>query len=363
MRKRIAVLPGDGIGPEVMAQALRVLSTIASKFHHQFEISEALVGGAAFDKYGCHFPDETADICRESDAILYGSVGGPIAEQHLEKWKGCEANALLALRKLFQLNVNFRPIQIFPQLVDACPIRKEIIERGVDFIVLRELVGDIYFGEKRLFERQGRRVATDVAEYTEDQIAAIGHVAFQAARQRRRKVTSVDKANVLQTSKLWRVVMREVSKEYQDVTLEDMLVDNCAMQIIQNPAQFDVIVTSNMFGDILSDAAAVLPGSLGLMASASMNENHFGMFEPPGGSAPDIAGQGIANPIGQILSAALMLRFAFGLNDEAAAIESAVQGVLADGVRTRDISKPAERVSSTAEMGAAICAKITSGKV
>lgn len=338
IQKTIAVLPGDGIGEEVMAQAERVLAAVAAKFGHTFTTKRGLIGGAAFDAHGVHFPQVTRDLCAGSDAILFGSVGGPVSELHLAKWKGCETNALLGMRKSFKFNANFRPVRVFPELMQNSPLKDNIIGSGIDILFIRELNGDIYFGEKKREVRNGVRVAIDVAEYSEDQIAAVAHTAFQAARKRRNKVTSVDKANVLEVSRLWREVVNEVAAEYPDVALDHMLVDNCAMQIICNPAQFDVILTGNMFGDILSDAGAVLPGSLGLLASASMNREGFGMFEPPGGSAPDIAGKGVANPIGQILSVGMMLTFAFGLTEESAAIERAVGETLRAGFRTGDIA-------------------------
>jgi 3-isopropylmalate dehydrogenase len=321
-----------------MTEALRVLRAVASKSALSIETTEALIGGAAWDKFGEHFPKETAEICKASDAILFGSVGGPVSESKLEKWQGCEANSLLGIRKQFNFYANFRPIKLYPELVHSSPLKKEVIGDGVDLVIIRELVGDIYFGEHKIYMRGTERVGHDVAEYTESQIREIAHVGFKTAMGRKKRLTSVDKANVLSTSKLWREVVKEVSAEYPEVKLEDMLVDNCAMQLIINPRQFDVIVTSNMFGDILSDAAAVLPGSLGLLSSASINKEGFGMFEPPGGSAPDIAGKGIANPAGQILSVAMMLRISFGLDKEAQAIENAVGKTLADGIRTKDIA-------------------------
>lgn len=357
MTKRIAVLSGDGIGAEIMREALKVLSAISERFKCSFEFKDAPVGGAAFEMFREHFPDETRRICEESDAILFGSVGGPLTEQHLPKWKNCEANSILAIRKHFGFHANFRPARVYPSLQSISPLRQEITSSGVDLLIVRELNGDIYFGEHKTFERSGRRVATDIAEYTEDQIAAVARAAFEAARKRRKKLTSVDKANVLDTSKLWRIVVREVSSEFPDVVLTDMLVDNCAMQIIQNPSQFDVIVTGNLFGDILSDAAAVLPGSLGLTPSASLNKDGFGLYEPSGGSAPDIAGQGIANPIAQILSAAMMLRYSFGMTTEANAIEEAVNLTLGQGARTKDISNGGEAVS-TSQMGNLIVEKL-----
>jgi len=337
MKAKIAVLPGDGIGPEVMEEALRVLEAVSKEFGHEFQIDEGVVGGAAYEKYKSHFPEETKKLCQKSDAILFGSVGGPVKDMHLEKWKNCEANSILAIRKAFGFNANFRPVKIFKELAEICPLKKEIVDKGVDILFIRELLGDCYFGEHKTTTENGKRVARDVSEYTEDQISTVAHVAFQAAQKRRGKVSSVDKANVLDTSKLWRTVVHEVAKEYPDVELEDVLVDNCAMQIIRDPSQFDVVVLSNMFGDILSDAAAVLPGSLGLMASASVNAKGFALYEPPGGSAQDIAGQGIANPIAQILSVAMMLRFSFNLSIEASAIEKAVENALQKGNRTRDI--------------------------
>lgn len=337
MKKTIAVLAGDGIGPEVMQEALRVLETVAKKHGHDFFIKEALVGGAAYDKHGSHLPDETKTVCQTSDAVLFGSVGGPVSEQHLDKWKNCEVNSILALRKLFSFNANLRPVRILPELQELSPLKSEIIAKGVDLVIVRELLGDCYFGEHEEFTANGLRQASDLSIYNEEQIANVAHTAFKLARTRRKKVSSVDKANVLTASRLWRAVVKEVSKEYKDIELEDVLVDNCAMQLIINPSQFDVVLTTNMFGDILSDTAAVLPGSLGLLASASLNAVGAGLYEPPGGSAPDIAGQGIANPIAQINSVALLLRLSFGLETEAKSIETAVEKTLKEGYRTRDI--------------------------
>ena len=350
MKKTIAMLAGDGIGPEVMTQAQRVLDTIAEKFGHYFTYLPALIGGAAFDAYGTHFPDETLAVCRQANAILFGSVGGPINEQHLPKWRGCEAKSLLSLRKAFQFNTNIRPAKVYPALQDICPLKDRIIANGIDVVIFRELLGDLYFGKHETTTVNGLRQAQDQALYDEQQIRAILYPAFKVAQQRKGKLHSVDKANVLDTSKLWRAVANEVAAEYPEVELEHMLVDNCAMQLITNPSQFDVIVTSNMFGDILSDAAAVLPGSLGLMPSASLNDQGFGMFEPSGGSAPDIAGQDKANPIAQILSAAMMLRYSFGLEQEATAIEQAVETALAQGARTQDIAGVKDDVLGTTLM-------------
>ena len=358
--KTIAVLSGDGIGPEVMKEALAILEQIASMFHHEFEFRHGLVGGAAFEVFGSHFPEEMRKMCEESDAILFGSVGGPVSESHLPKWKDCERNSILALRKAFRFATNYRPVRVLPEFAANSPLKSEIIERGIDILFIRELLGDVYFGERKSFLQDGRRAASDLAQYNEDQIAQAAHSAFRAAGARKKHVTSVDKANVMETSRLWRTVVHEVAAQYPEITLVDMLVDNCAMQLVSDPSQFDVIVTSNLFGDILSDAGAVLPGSLGLLASASMNESGFGMFEPPAGSAPDIQGQGIANPIGQILSAAMMLRFAFGMEVEAKAIESAVEATITAGIRTKDIASAgsAEKAVSTRVMGEEIRSRL-----
>jgi 3-isopropylmalate dehydrogenase len=354
MKKIIAVLAGDGIGQEVMPQAIKILNAIANKYQHQFIIKEGYIGGAAYEKMGAHFPEETKVLCQNADAILFGSVGGPAQETQLPKWKDCEKNSILALRKTFKLQANIRPARVYQELAAICPLKENLISQGLEFIIVRELVGDIYFGEHRQWLQDNKRYASDVAEYNEDQIATVTHSAFQLAKNRRQKVTSVDKANVLDTSKLWREIVSEIAQEYPTIQLEHMLVDNCAMQLIINPKQFDVIVTSNLFGDILSDAAAALPGSLGLMPSASLNENGFGLYEPSGGSAPDIAGKNIANPIAQILSVALMLRYSFELHQEADAIEKAVLETLKAGFRTKDIAKAGEACVGTSEIAAAI---------
>lgn len=353
--KKIAVLPGDGIGEEVVAEAVKVLKVAVKNFDENFKLSHALIGGAAYDKHGTHFPDVTKQICQSSDAILFGSVGGPIEQSQQPKWKNCEVNSILALRKTFSFSTNFRPITIYPELKNISPLRADVIKDGVDILVVRELTGDVYFGEKSLKAINGQRVASDSGSYTEEQIKVVAHSAFKAARLRRKKITSVDKANVLEMSRLWRTVVKEVSSDYPDVELQDMLVDNCAMQIILNPSQFDVILTANLFGDILSDLCAVLPGSLGLLASASINTDGFGLFEPPGGSAPNIAGKGIANPIGQILSAAMMLRLAFNMEGEARNIESAVRKVLKNNELTGDLVQGNAQKLTTSQMGEAIC--------
>jgi 3-isopropylmalate dehydrogenase len=360
MQRHIAVLAGDGIGEEVMEQALRVLETVGSLFGHTFSTTRGMVGGAAYDLQGTHFPDQTKNLCRNCDAILFGSVGGPVSELHLDKWRNCEANSILSIRKTFGFNANFRPVKVYADLSEICPLKSEVIERGVDMLFVRELLGDCYFGEHTTAMSSGMRVASDVAQYSEDQVAAVAHVAFKAAQTRRKKLTSVDKANVLDTSKLWRTVVHEVSIAYPDVELEDVLVDNCAMQIIRDPSRFDVLLLPNMFGDILSDAAAVLPGSLGLLASASFNDEGFALYEPPGGSAQDIAGQGVANPIAQILCVALMLRYSFGLQEEASLVEKAVEEVLKGGYRTRDIYRGNGSLVSSKEMTDQIIAYVSS---
>ena len=349
MKATVAVLPGDGVGLEVMQEAVKLFDVLQSEYGHEFKLEYGLVGGAAYDKYKTHMPEETLKLCEKSDAILFGSVGGPVAELDQEKWRDCERNSILALRKHFGFSVNLRPSRVYSQLASLCPLKPELVKKGVDLLIVRELVGDAYFGARETGEENGERFATDESKYTESQVKTAAHAAFRCAKKRKNKVTSVDKANVLTTSKLWREVVREVRSQYPDVIYEDMLVDNCAMQLLRDPSQFDVIVTSNMFGDILSDQAAALPGSLGLVASASLNKDDFGLYEPPGGSAQDIAGKGVANPIAQMLSVAMMLKYSFALADEANAIEQAVEKTLSNGLRTVDIysSGATERLCNT----------------
>jgi 3-isopropylmalate dehydrogenase len=354
----VAVLAGDGIGEEVMAQALRVLEAVSKRSGWTFAPSFGLVGGAAYDRHQTHFPDETRDLCRNSDAVLFGSVGGPVSQSHLPKWRGCETNSILALRKTFGFHANLRPVRLYAALAAGSPLKASRLEPAVDLLVVRELLGDVYFGAHKTETVSGVRRASDAAEYDEAQIARIAHVAFKAARARRRKVASVDKANVLDTSKLWRAVVTEVAAHYPDVALEHILVDNCAMQLVLAPARFDVVLAPNLFGDILSDLAAALPGSLGLIPSASLNADGFGLYEPAGGSAPDLAGQGAANPIAQILSAAMMLELSFGLAEQARAVEAAVEGALAAGLRTRDIAQDGARAVTTAQMTDAILERL-----
>lgn len=349
MTKRIAVLPGDGIGPEVMQQALRVLNCVADKFEHQFDYFEGKIGGQAFDLYQSHLPEETLDICQSADAILFGSVGGPINQQHLDKWQHCEVNSILKLRKHFNLSINIRPISVFPELAECSPLQKNKIKNGINFIIFRELTGGIYFGEHQQQTKNNIRTASDSCIYDETQVKTIAHSAFQAAMNRNKKICSVDKANVLATSKLWREVVNEVACYYPEVELTHMLVDNCAMQMILNPRQFDVIVTENMFGDIISDLAAALPGSIGLIPSASMNADGLGLYEPSGGSAPEIAGKGIANPCAQILSAAMMLRHSFEMHKEANLIEEAINATFARGMITVDLTSDETKAKRTSQ--------------
>ncbi len=350
MKKVIAVLSGDGVGQEVMPFAIQVLDRIAERYDHHFEKHFADVGGEGYENQGSHFPESTRMLCERADAILFGSVGGPVHEAHLPKWKDCERNSILALRQTFQLSANLRPVKIHPSLAEISPLKKSRIAGEVDILLIRELVGDVYFGAHTREMRNDVQLAKDVAQYDEHQIQVAAELAFRFALQRGRKLTSVDKANVLETSRLWREVVQKVALKYPEVHCEHMLVDNCAMQLILNPGQFDVILTSNLFGDILSDEAAAIPGSLGLIPSASLNATNFGLYEPCGGSAPDIAGKNKANPIAQILSAALMLRYSFALEEEATVIERAVEKALEQGYRTQDIHSDGKILVGSAEM-------------
>jgi 3-isopropylmalate dehydrogenase len=359
-RKRIAILPGDGIGPEVMEEAVKVLEATGSKFQLQMEYREADVGGCAIDLHGKALPDETLRICEESDAVLFGSVGGERWE-HLPPEEQPERAALLVLRKHFGLFCNLRPSKVFKNLETSSPLHPDIVKNGFDILCVRELTGGIYFGEPK--GRKGRgpeEMAFDTMVYTRGEIERIARMAFGAARARRKKVTSVDKANVLTTMVFWREVVTEVGREYEDVKLDHIYVDNATMQLIRNPDRFDVLLCGNMFGDIISDECAMLTGSLGLLPSASLNETGFGLYEPAGGSAPDIAGKGIANPVAQILSAAMMLRYSFGHEKAADAIERAVESVIEDGIHTPDIATDKKNASKTKEMGDAIAERIIS---
>ena len=357
---KIAILPGDGIGPEVMNEALRVLDAVEAKYGVTFTRTHANVGGAGIDLEGKALPQTTIDICKASDAILFGSVGGPKWET-LPPDEQPERGALLPLRKIFGLYANLRPAIIFPSLTGASSLKEEVISGGFNILVIRELTGGIYFAQPKGIEGVGRdRVGFDTMRYSVAEIERITHVAFLAARKRGRKVCSIDKANVLSSSVLWREIVTGIAKEYPDIELSHMYVDNAAMQLVKWPKQFDVILCENMFGDILSDEAAMLTGSLGMLPSASLAEGTFGMYEPSGGSAPDIAGQGIANPIAQILSMGMMLKFSFGMLAAADAIDNAVAKVLDQGYRTRDIYQnlPGEKLVNTKEMGAAIIAAL-----
>ena len=358
MNYKIALIRGDGIGPEVVNEAVRVLDAVGRKFGHGFTYVDVLMGGCATDAVGKSYPDGTAELCRTCDAVLLGAVGGPKwgsdkpAEQRPE-------TALLALRKDLGLYANLRPAALRPALADACPLKKETAEKGIDLMMVRELTGGIYFGKRGRYETEERGVeCTDLMAYSEMEIERIGRRAFELARLRRKKVASVDKANVLETSRLWRSVMHRLAQEYPDVEYSDVLVDNCAMQLVRDPSQFDVVVTENMFGDILSDEASMITGSIGLLPSASIGDSAPGLYEPIHGSAPDIAGQDRANPIATILSAAMMMRYSFHLANEAAAIENAVDAVLSEGWRTPDIAEPGTRAVGTREMGELIAAKI-----
>ncbi len=349
MKKHIAVMPGDGIGPEIVGQALRVLDKVAQKFGHEFTTEEVLIGGVAIDAKGTPLPEETVEACKKADAVLLGAVGGP-------KWDTIDPairpeKGLLGIRKALGLFANLRPARLFPELAGACLLRKDIVDRGLDVMVVRELTGGIYFGKPAGTEiRGGKRTGFNTMIYNEDEIRRIAHIAFKAAMKRRKKVCSVDKANVLDVSRVWREIVIEVSKEYPEVELSHMYVDNAAMQLVRDPSQFDVIVTGNLFGDILSDEAAVITGSIGMLASASLGSDYAGLYEPIHGSAPDIAGQKKANPLATILSVAMMLLHEFDLKDEAMCIENAVRKTLQDGFRTGDIMEEGKILCNTEEI-------------
>ena len=338
MKYSIAVVRGDGIGPEVIDQALLVLEKVGAKFGHQFHCRETLAGGAAIDATGVALPQETIDLCRASDAVLLGAVGGPKWD-HLPGGQRPE-QALLGLRKALGLFANLRPAILFKELVEASPLKPELVDGGLDIVVVRELTGGIYFGDKGVKDTPLGKAAYDVEQYSEEEVRRIAKVAFEMAMKRNKHVTSVDKANVLESSRLWRRVVTEVAADYPQVTLTHMYVDNAAMQLVRAPRQFDVMVTSNLFGDILSDEASMVAGSIGMLPSASLAEGNFGMYEPAHGSAPDLAGQDKANPLATILSVAMMLRYTFGLLAEAQAVEDAVQKVLHNGYRTPDLYHP-----------------------
>ena len=366
MKFRVGVISGDGIGPEIVKEAKKVLDKVGNEFGHEFEYEEILMGGCSIDATGVPLTDEAIEAAKASDAVLMGSIGGNTSTS---PWYKLPPNlrpeaGLLKLRKALNLFANLRPAYLYEELKEACPLREDIIGDGFDMMIMRELTGGLYFGDRVTEERNGVMTAVDTLTYNENEIRRIAVRGFDIAMKRRKKVTSVDKANVLDSSRLWRKVVEEVAKDYPEVSYEHMLVDNCAMQLVKDPAQFDVILTENMFGDILSDEASMVTGSIGMLSSASLNETKFGLYEPSGGSAPDIAGKGIANPIATILSAAMMLRYSFDLDAEADAVENAVKQVLKDKYRTIGIMpQEAERAGEvtqvgTSKMGDLICERI-----
>lgn len=366
MDYRITCIPGDGIGPEIVAEAKKVLRKIAEKYGHTFTFTDILMGGASIDVHGIPLTDDAIQTAKDADAVLMGSIGGNTATSpwyQLPPDRRPEAG-LLKIRKELGLFANLRPAMLYDELAAACPLKEEISRAGFDMMMMRELTGGLYFGERKTEVIDGRLTAVDTLTYNEDEIRRIAIKGFDIARKRRKKVTSVDKANVLDSSRLWRKVVNEVAQAYPDVALEHMLVDNCAMQLVKDPAQFDVVLTENMFGDILSDEASMITGSIGMLPSASINDTKFGLYEPSGGSAPDIAGKGIANPIATILSAAMMLRYSFDLDREADAVEAAVKEVLKEGYRTIDImpqggdSRAEVQQVGTVQMGDLICGRI-----
>ena len=357
---RVVTIPGDGIGPEIVREACKVLDRVGQVYGHSFSYTENLMGGCSIDAYGVPLTEEALETAKAADAVLLGAVGGDVGNS---RWYDVAPNlrpeaGLLAIRKGLNLFANMRPAYLYSQLQAACPLKEEIIGGGFDMVIMRELTGGLYFGDRRTETVNGLRTAVDTLTYNEEEIRRIAVKAFDIARKRRKKVTSVDKANVLDSSRLWRAVVEEVAAGYPDVELKHMLVDNCAMQLVMNPGQFDVILTENMFGDILSDEASMITGSIGMLSSASLNETKFGLYEPSHGSAPDIAGKDLANPIATILSAAMMLRYSFDLDKEADAVEAAVRQVLAEGYRTADIWAEGCRKVGTAEMGGLIAERI-----
>ena len=360
MEYRIAVIPGDGIGPEIVTEARKVLDRVGQVFGHTFHYTEVDMGGVSIDKYGVPLTKEALETAKNSDSVLLGAVGGHVGNS---RWYDAAPElrpeaGLLAIRKGLNLFANIRPACLYDGLEEACPLKREIIGDGFDMVIVRELTGGLYFGERHTEEVNGVIQATDTLVYNETEIRRVAVKAFETAMKRKKKVTSVDKANVLDSSRLWRKVVAQVAEDYPEVALENMLVDNCAMQLVMDPGQFDVILTENMFGDILSDEASMITGSIGMLSSASLNEGKFGLYEPSHGSAPDIAGKGVANPIATILSAAMMLRFSFDLDKEADAVENAVKKVLAGGYRTADIMAEGMKQTGTKEMGDLICGQI-----
>ena len=353
MKANITLINGDGIGPEIVREAKKVLEAVSQKYNHEFIYTDIDMGGCSIDKYGVPLTDEAIEIAKSGDAVLLGAVGGNVGNS---KWYDVAPNlrpeaGLLKVRKELGLFANLRPALLYNELADACPLKTEISKAGFDMVIVRELTGGLYFGERYTKETDGVRTAVDTLVYNENEIRRVAKVAFDIASKRRKKVISVDKANVLDSSRLWRNVVEEVAKDYPDITLEHMLVDNAAMQLVMNPGQFDVVLTENMFGDILSDEASMITGSIGMLPSASLNESKLGLYEPSHGSAPDIAGKNIANPIATVLSAAMLLRYSLGLDKEAGDIENAVEKVLKDGFRTVDIYTEGMNKLSTSQMG------------
>ena len=360
MNYKVAVIPGDGIGPEIVDEAKKVLDAIGTKYGHEFDYTEVLMGGVSIDKTGVPLTDEALETAKASDAVLLGAVGGVVGK---DSWYELPPNlrpeaGLLAIRKGLGLFANLRPAYLYKELKGACPLKEEVADKGFDMIIVRELTGGLYFGKRETKEVDGVVTATDTLTYNENEIRRIAKKAFDIAMKRRKNVISVDKSNVLDSSRLWDKVVNEVAKDYPEVTLTHMLVDNCAMQLVKDPAQFDVVVTENMFGDILSDEASMITGSIGMLSSASLREDKFGLYEPSHGAAPDIAGQDKANPIATILSAAMMLRYSFDLDKEADAIEKAVEQVLEEGFRTIDIAKQGEDFVSCSKMGSLIAERV-----
>jgi len=360
MDYNVTLIPGDGIGPEIVREAKKVMDKVGEVYGHTFDYTEILMGGCSIDAYGVPLTEEALETARKSDAVLLGAVGGDVGNS---RWYDVAPNlrpeaGLLAIRKGLGLFANIRPAYLYKELAEACPLKKEIIGDGFDMVIMRELTGGLYFGDRYTREVDGVMTAVDTLTYNEKEIRRIAVKAFDIAMKRRKKVTSVDKANVLDSSRLWRKVVEEVAADYPEVELSHMLVDNCAMQLVMNPGQFDVILTENMFGDILSDEASMITGSIGMLSSASMNESKFGLYEPSHGSAPDIAGKDMANPIATILSAAMLLRYSFDMDREADAVEKAVQAVLTEGYRTGDIMSEGCTRVGTCKMGDLIAERI-----
>lgn len=360
MEFNVTLIPGDGIGPEIVREARKVLDRVAEKYGHRFTYKEVLMGGCSIDAYGVPLTDEALATAKASDAVLLGAVGGRVG---VDSWYELPPNkrpeaGLLAIRKGLELFANLRPAYLYSELKGACPLKEEVADKGFDMIIVRELTGGLYFGERNTKEVNGVVTAVDTLKYDENEIRRIAIKAFEIAMKRNKHIISVDKANVLDTSRLWRKIVAEVSKDYPEVEVEDMLVDNCAMQLVKDPAQFDVVLTENMFGDILSDEASMITGSIGMLSSASLGAGRLGLYEPSHGAAPDIAGQDKANPIATILSAAMMLRYSFDLDKEAAAVEAAVKSVISEGYRTVDIMADGMKQVSTTQMGDLIAERV-----